>query len=396
MNILIIYPHGNALNPHSGAETRIWNLNYALTNSKFNVSILHSKNSLGFEDNELKERCNVYYYKDLNIFGLSDFYLSDLNPFFIIRLYQIIRKYDLDIIQLEFPWGFLITKLLKKTSTLLIYDSQGIESEFLKIATKNPNFPKMLKPFAKIFGKIYESLVCKFADVIVSVSNVDIDYYVKNYKIKRNKNILIQTPSALNHQNLVRTEDLKIQRRKKLGLPLNKTIVIFHGGLPHPPNQEAFDLIQDYISLEIKNPNIMFVLAGHNLQEFEKGNVKSLGFVDDLEDFLYSADFAIVPVISGSGIRIKCTDYIITALPFITTKKGMEGFDFLKAGIDYLEFNNVNEDFLDAIRRLHQDKELRDKLHKNLLKKSNIHNRKKFENRFFKLYLRLKNLKKRH
>ena len=30
MNILIIYPHGNALNPHSGAETRIWNLNKVL------------------------------------------------------------------------------------------------------------------------------------------------------------------------------------------------------------------------------------------------------------------------------------------------------------------------------------------------------------------------------
>ena len=54
MNVLIVYPNGNALNPHSGAETRIWNLNYALTNLNFEVLVLHSLNSKGFEDNGIK------------------------------------------------------------------------------------------------------------------------------------------------------------------------------------------------------------------------------------------------------------------------------------------------------------------------------------------------------
>ena len=60
MNVLIVYAHGNALNPHSGAETRIWNLNYALTNRKFNVSILHSFRSKGFEDNDLKKKMQCF------------------------------------------------------------------------------------------------------------------------------------------------------------------------------------------------------------------------------------------------------------------------------------------------------------------------------------------------
>lgn len=396
MNILIIYPHGNALNPHSGAETRIWNLNHALTNRNFNVSILHSIRSIGFEDRALKRKCNVFYYKDLNFFGISDFYFSDFNPFFIIKLFLIIRKQKLDIIQIEFPWGFLITKLLAKKHTILIYDSQGIEPEFLGIATNNPNFPKVFKPFAKVFGKFYEKLVCKLSNIIISVSDVDREYYFENYNIKRSKTILIQTPSTLYHQNLLRTDDLKIKNRKKLGLPIDKTIVIFHGGLPHPPNQQAFDIIEKYISPKIKNPDIIFVLAGHNLQKFKKRNIISLGFVENLQDFLYSADFAIVPLVSGTGMRIKCTDYIITALPFITTKKGIEGIEFLKAGVDYLEYNDINDEFLEAIKRLHQDRVLREKIHQNLLKKSNIHNRNKFENRFFKLYSYLNNLKKKY
>ncbi|MFX0186807.1 MAG: glycosyltransferase [Candidatus Hodarchaeota archaeon] len=389
MNVLIIYPNGNALNPHSGAETRIWTLNYALINRNFEVLVLHSLNSKGFEDNELKKKCKVFYNKPLGNFS---FYLSDLNPFYIIKLFQIIHKYNVEIIQLEFPWGFITAKFLAKKKTKLIYDSQGIESEFMKNAVKNPKFPKILKPLAKIFGYFYEKLVCKLADVIINVSMVDRDYYIKNYKIPKSKTFLIQTPSTLNFEGSKRTEANKIQCRKKLSLPLDKTIVIFHGGLPHPPNQEAFNLINNYISPNIENPDILFVLAGHNLSKFRKNNIISLGFVENLKDFLYMADFAIVPLLSGSGMRIKIMDYIITALPFITTKNGIEGIDFVKRDRDFLLYDTVNESFLEGIRLLHNDKKLRQKLHENLLKEGNTLNRSKFEYKFFKLYSRIKEL----
>ena len=201
MNILVVFPNGNALKPHSGAETRYWNLNNALTNLNYNVSVLHSIRSKGFEDLELKKRCyKVFYVKSLSFFGLSDYYLTDLNPFFILKIYRAIRKFRFDIIMLELPWGFLITKLLAKKKSILIYDSQGVESELIKTtAAENPKFPKFFKPFAKYFGNIYEKLVCKFADVIVSVSELDRDYYAQHYGIDKSKTVLIQTPSALNH-----------------------------------------------------------------------------------------------------------------------------------------------------------------------------------------------------
>ena len=97
MSILIIYPHGNALNPHSGAETRIWNLNSLLSNFKFNISILHSKDSIGFEDDSIKKKINVFYYRDLKFYGLSDWYLSDFNPFYLIKLFLLIRKHRFKI-----------------------------------------------------------------------------------------------------------------------------------------------------------------------------------------------------------------------------------------------------------------------------------------------------------
>ena len=127
MNILIIYPHGNALNNRAGAETRVWSLISWLVEDNFKVSVLHALKSKGEEDLELKRKCNkVYYYRELHPFGVSDWYLSDLNPFFIFKLYRILKRNKFDIIQIEFPYGFFITKLLNRNFSSIIYDSLGV------------------------------------------------------------------------------------------------------------------------------------------------------------------------------------------------------------------------------------------------------------------------------
>ena len=389
MSILIIYPHGNALNPKAGAETRIWSFISSLVNLNFKVSVLHSIKSKGFEDIHLKKKINVYYYRELDFFGLSDWYFTDLNPFFLIKLYNIIRKERFDIIQIEFPWGLISAKLLAKKTTTIIYDSLGVESEFMQIAITHPKFPKLLKPLAFSFSFSYEKVVCKLADVIINVSNIDQDTLIRNYKIKKSKTFLIQIPSVIHKINPINFEYIKINNREKLGLPKDKVIIVFHGGLPHPPNQEAINLIENYISLNIQKTDILFVVAGNNLKKYKKRNIISLGFIDDLNDLLYAADFAIIPIISGSGMRVKCVDYIAAALPFITTKKGIEGINFLLNGVDCLIYDTVNDEFLKGIYKLYKDKKLREKLRINLLKKSKILSIDTIQNRIYKLYQKI-------
>lgn len=393
MNYLIVYPHGNALNKSSGAESRIWNFVDSLINLKLNVYILHSIKSKGFEDPDLIRKCKVFYYKDLTLFGITDWYFTDFNIFFLIKLNHIIRKYNINIVQLEFPWGFFGIRLIKKRNTRIIYDSLGVESKFIEVVVNNPKFPKFPKFFKniiKFYVRIYEKNVCKLADVIINVSRNDQDYYIDNFCIEKKKTVLIQIPSAFISLSSDYTEDDRKKFRNKLGLPKSKTIVIFHGGLLHPPNKEAFDLIINYLSKEIDIPDIIFALAGNHLNEFKNKNVISLGFVKNLPFLLYSADFAIVPIISGSGMRVKCSDYISAALPFITTKKGIEGITFLKNGVDCIICEDVNYEFVNAIKLLYHNRELRLKFHNNLLIKSKYISKASIEKRIKNLILTLK------
>ena len=386
MNILIIFYNNNGLYPIKGNSTRVWCLVQALINQDFNISLLHYKKSNEIEDLNLKNKCNVYYHKSFKLFALKEKFFNDINPFLILKLLKILKNNKFDIIQLEYPFGFISLKFLVKNRAFLIYDAHNVEGEMVDISLKNFNrFPKAFYPIIPIikkFTKVYEKIVCKFANLIINVSQLDQDYFIKNYKINKNKTVLMQIPSSIN--NFI--ELSKNESRKKLGLPLNKTIAIFHGALPHPPNKEAMSLILKKIAPKFRNSNILFVLAGLNLKKFEKNNVISLGFVENLEGLLAAADFAIVPIISGSGQRVKCSDYISAGLPFITTKKGIQGIEFVKNNIDCLIYDSINEHFFEGIKKLYENKNLREELHRNLKDKSFLMGKDYYEKRCNKLY----------
>lgn len=386
MNVLIIYPQGNALNTRGGAETRVWTLISGLLKLNFNISVLHSSDSIGYEDLELKKKVKVYYYKGLSFLGVKDTYLSDFNPFFMVKLYQIIRKQHFDVIQIEFPWGFFFTKFLIKNKVFLIYDSLGVEREYIKSIMKHRYFPRILNPLVYNFVKYYEKYTCQLANLVLNVSEYDRNYYLKKYQINKTKTFLLEISSSLRIEHDRINEKIKKKSREKLGLPINKRIILFHGSLPHPSNQEAIEIIEKYLAPKFNREDVLFIMAGYNVEPYEKNNILCLGYVHDLENLLKSSDFAIMPLISGSGLKVKCLDYISMGLPFVTTKKGIEGISFLQHGVDCLIYNDLNGNFLNGINILYGNRNLCDKMHKSLLKKSKFLHPNVIQNQINKLY----------
>ena len=159
LKILIIFPHKNALNPTSGATTRSWSIAQSLTKNNFKISILHSLKAKGLEDKNLKKRCNVYYHRDLKVFGLKEKFFNDLNPFLIIKLFRLLRREKFEVIHIICPFGVFLLKLLSNKKSLLILDSQGIESEFLKVSINYPQFPRYL---LKIMNKLLIGFILFF------------------------------------------------------------------------------------------------------------------------------------------------------------------------------------------------------------------------------------------
>jgi len=89
--------------------------------------------------------------------------------------------------------------------------------------------------------------------------------------------------------------------------------------------------------------------------------------VDDLESFLRAADIAIIPIDTGSGVRVKIFDYLKRGIPIITTKFAMRGFS-VKNQVHVLMSENINDKFIENIKRLVNSREIREKIGKNAIK----------------------------
>lgn len=117
----------------------------------------------------------------------------------------------------------------------------------------------------------------------------------------------------------------------------------------HGPNLEACERI---FEIAQKCPDTVFLLMGSQCQYFEKKsnqytipvNVGLLGMVSEEEKtrIFNVVDFALNPMMSGSGTNLKMFDYMAAGIPVITTKFGARGITDTK-GLILAEIDEMAE-----------------------------------------------------
>ncbi len=138
--------------------------------------------------------------------------------------------------------------------------------------------------------------------------------------------------------------------------------ITFIGGYSHIPNQEGMNWFITHVLPSIRTDCIksIDVVGAGWPQHYNTLNPKLhfLGFVEKLEDAI-SGSLLIVPILTGSGMRMKILDAAAMGVPFITTSVGVEGLDFRHNESCVIADSAI--DFAEAINQLitNADKMLR-------------------------------------
>jgi glycosyltransferase involved in cell wall biosynthesis len=364
MRILVTSNHGNTFNPKGGSDIRKHNLVMELC--KHNEMMVLESNRYADDQIHVPPNIMINYYKEYYFFGKPLSYFTDFNPSFISKIIKMIRSEDVDIIQNSFLQGALAIKfviLIMRRKIPLVYDAHDVVGDTVKQIPPSL-LPYPIRYFLLIYLPFLERLVTKYTvDHIITTSNEDKNRLIQKYGITEEKINVIPSGSkiidskSLGNRNRIRND---------FGVREDEIIVLFHGTYSYYPNKEAFDIIIKYIAptIRIKFKNVLFLLAGSNAPVFDSGNVKSIGFVNDLKSLLRIADIAIVPILRGSGTRLKILDYMAFSLPIVTTKKGMEGIE-MEDGEEANIVENVDEKFINAIENLINNIDERKRIGKN-------------------------------
>jgi glycosyltransferase involved in cell wall biosynthesis len=134
----------------------------------------------------------------------------------------------------------------------------------------------------------------------------------------------------------------------------------FIGGMDWAPNKEAAELLISTIFPRIKAvlPEAQLTIAGAGTELLNADDgISCLGFVADSKEFMRNSGTLLLPLQSGSGVRIKLLEAMSIGAPIVTTTIGKEGI----ACLDCMSVADSIDNFITEAVALNSNEALKEK-----------------------------------
>ncbi|MDF1672609.1 MAG: glycosyltransferase family 4 protein [Vicingaceae bacterium] len=276
--------------------------------------------------------CNLFSKESYNI---KRFYNDEFKQLILKTLKN--NKYDIVLLESLFVAPY-VADIRNYSDAKIIYRAHNIEYE---VWERNANQTKGLKKnYINLLAKrlkAYEVEAINQVDGIVAITEKDKTELI-NLECKVP---IVVTPFGID--STVYGAEYKTE---------NNTV--FHiGSMDWMPNQEGVKwfLSEVWDKVVQKNSNAQFNLAGKKmpswLQNLQQQNVTVVGRVESAVDFMLANSILVVPLFSGSGMRIKIIEAMALGKLVIATGLALEGIScsHKKEAI----IANTSDEFVEAI-----------------------------------------------
>ncbi|MBX2840790.1 MAG: glycosyltransferase family 4 protein [Flammeovirgaceae bacterium] len=254
---------------------------------------------------------------------LAPAFFRYFNIFSIRRLKRIGRESD--FIMLDQPFmgllGVLLSKPLKKA---LVIHSHNIEYQ-------------RFKTIGKWWWKIlfyYEKWVFSQADYVIFISEIEKQTAIIKLNVRPEK-CLVATYGTMKKEIPKISGSFIKEFKSQTGIPEEHKVLLFFGVLDYAPNREGIDYILEEINPYLsKHADFKYsiVICGRGLTEkyqlLENNqieNMKYMGFVDNIDDYIAISDVVLNPILTGGGVKTKVVEALAMNKTVISTKSGAEG-----------------------------------------------------------------------
>lgn len=264
------------------------------------------------------------------------------------KLTEILKHNTFDVVHVESlfltPYLPVIRQHSDAKVILRAHNVEHLIWQRLAGCTRNPLKRSYLKNLSLTL-KNYELSHINQYDGIVCITRKDMDYFQANGCTK---------PMAAIPFGIDYSDDIEYAHEEDFSL--------FHiGSMDWQPNKEGIAWLLSDIWPEINRqlPQARLYLAGRKMPEkllkAKYPNVSIVGEIPDAMYFIASKKINIVPLLSGSGIRVKIIEAMSAGKVVISTAIGAEGINCTD-GKDIL-IANTPQEFVNQLKRCFDDAE---------------------------------------
>jgi glycosyltransferase involved in cell wall biosynthesis len=234
------------------------------------------------------------------------------------KLKALLKNNQFDIVIYENLASLDIARKIKRTypKTLQVYDAHNFDTELAFDQFKRNEVS--IRNFSNI--KKTEAEIGKYIDILWTCSDRE-----KKLFQDANKNLIGQIDVIPNGAIL---PEIKARKQQK---STNK--ILFVGSLNYNPNDIGLQWFISFV-LPYISRNFKFQIIGSGTPSIElvgliknTPNVVYVGFVESLESYYENSDIVVIPILTGSGTRLKALEAMSYQCTIISTTKGVEGLE---------------------------------------------------------------------
>lgn len=352
--------------PNDGSSIAIYNMAKGLAEAGAEVYLLTINTLKHYKPDEdvPKEFKQQTHYKSVkidtnitpsglvkNLFSNQSYFVSRFyNAAFNELLEKLLKQTSFDVVQLEglFMGNYLGT-IRRYSKAKVVVRTHNVEHH---IWEKHIAHEK--NPIKKQYLKLQNARLKKFeldtlikADAIASISESDTTYFKKLF------------PQKLITTSITGLDIHAIPSPQKF---LDENTLFIFSSMDWLPNQEAVDWFLNtcWEKLKQKNKALKLIIAGRNMPQkytqLHDERVTVFNNVPRAEDIYTNYNIMLVPLLSGSGLRIKLIEGLSYGKAIVSTYTGAEGIP-LTNGKECLLASDADS-FVDAILRVTTDKVL--------------------------------------
>ena len=270
-----------------------------------------------------------------SLFSPSSYHALRLNdPGLKKVIVEILTNHQFDLIHLDGPfWLPYLNEIRRLSKARLVFRAHNVEHfiwKRLAQEAKNPlkkwylngQWPKIAKE---------EAAMAQQVDWILPISTVDAAWF----------------SSCSSTPQHVLEAGLPLQQYHQM-IASHSNKWCFLASLEWMPNVQGLEFFLENIwpALIQVHPSLTLSIAGRRMPEHWKNRnipgVKFVGEVESVKEYFSQHGFLIVPLWSGSGVRIKLIEALAMGMPCISTTVGAEGLGLVH-GQHLLEANRVEE-----------------------------------------------------
>lgn len=251
---------------------------------------------------------------------LSDTFLKfKRQPLLLKEFDEVIDQFSPDVAFIDYYYYGQYIPYFKRRNIPVIYGTHNVQPRLTLQTPVKRLRSRVMKHLVYRLLQYNESKYLKMASAIICVSQPDLEFYQQ--KVQSVRSFLIP--------NFLVEDDYKIQEGQKADY------IIMTGNFHAFQNFEGLKWFLKYVWNQELAEKTELKIAGLNsipavkeiTREVSCPPLTAVGEVDDMKPYISKAKASLVPLLHGSGTRLKCIESMALKTQLVSTSQGAEGID---------------------------------------------------------------------